>query len=144
VWQLIKEALGILNVIGMPTVIAWALYDRRRIRNEGKQGELEVQEAEATLPNRVKTSSVVTLEAELLALSRTFEMDREAKERTIAFQAQQLSEARRDIAEREAVIDSLREKVAGLQRQVNAVTSELADVHRQLDRVTRNNPQQQK
>ena len=140
-WEPIKELLAILNVIGLPTVIAWALYDRRRIRNEGKQGELQVQEAEATLPNRVKTSSVVTLEAELLALSRTFEMDREAKERTIAFYAQQLAEARRDIEERDAVIDSLREKVVGLQRQVNAVTTELADVHRQLDRMS---PQQDK
>lgn len=140
----LKAILEVLNIVGIPAIITWALYDRRRIRNEGNKGELDVEEQEATLPDRVRSSSIVTLEAELLALSRTFEMDREAKERTIAFQAQQLAEARADLEERDKVIDGLRDKVASLQRQVTAVTRELAEVHGELDRVQHKNNNQGK
>lgn len=128
----VREILGWLNVIGLPAVITWALYDRRKIRNAGDKGALENEELAETMPNRVKSSSVVTLEAEILALSRTFEMDREAKERTIKFLQQQLTEAREDVLERDLLIDALQEKVAALQRQVNMINTELVEVQQKL------------
>lgn len=129
----VREVLGWLNIIGLPTIIGWALYDRRRIRNAANKGQLENEELEQTLPNRVKSSSVVTLEAEILALSRTFEMDREAKERTIAFLQEQLAEARADLLERDRAIDSLQEKVARLQQQISQITGELTAVQKELE-----------
>lgn len=129
----VREVLGWLNIIGLPTIIGWALYDRRRVRNAANKGQLENEELEQTLPNRVKSSSVVTLEAEILALSRTFEMDREAKERTIAFLQEQLAEARADLLERDKAIDSLQEKVGRLQKQISQITGELSAVQRELE-----------
>jgi septal ring factor EnvC (AmiA/AmiB activator) len=129
----LKLIFGWLNVIGLPAVISWALYDRRKIRNANDKSGLQNKEMEETLPNRVKTSSVVTLEAEILALSRTFEMDREAKERTINFLQGQLAEARNDVIERDKVIDSLQSKVAMLQKQVNQINRELHVVQQELE-----------
>ena len=92
------------NVIGLPAVITWALYDRRRVRNEARKGELDTHEHEATLPNRVRSSSVVTLEAELLALQNSFNADRQIKDNTIQWLKDQLEEERDENARKDRLI----------------------------------------
>lgn len=130
--DVIDVALKVLTIIGMPSVVAWALYDRRRVRNEANRGELEVKEQETTLPNRVRSSSVVTLEAEIMALSNSFDTDRRIKDATIAFLQDQLQEARAEITARDQLIDALQDQVEGLKRNVVKVTRDLDRLHGEL------------
>lgn len=123
----------VLTVLGIPTVVGWALYDRKRIRNEGAKGAVEVEEAEETLPHRVRSSSVVTLEAEIMALSNSFDTDRRIKDETIAFLQAQLAEAREEIEARDEMIDSLQEQVRTLRANVNQVNRDLDRLQGELE-----------
>lgn len=113
----------ILAIVGLPSVTAWFLYDRRRIRNQNL-------EQEETMPNRVRSSSVVTLEAEIMALSRSFDTDRRIKDETIQFLQEQLDE-------RDKLIDSLQAQLGSLRRKVATVTRDLESVQHELDSLKR-------
>ena len=126
--------ITIANVIGLPAVITWALYDRRRVRNEARQGELVGDEQEATLPNRIRSSSVVTLEAEILALQNTFNADRQIKDHTIQWLKEQLEEEREENRKKDRLIDELQDKVRDLTRRVAALVNDLDRVQQDLDR----------
>lgn len=126
--------ITVANVIGLPAVITWALYDRRRVRNEAREGELTTEEQEATLPNRVRSSSVVTLEAELLALQNSFNADRQIKDNTIKWLTEQLEAERQENVKKDQLIDQLQAKVRELTGQVANVVSDLNRVQRDLDR----------
>lgn len=134
----------IVNVIGLPGVITWALYDRRKLKNQARKDEIQIEVDEANAPNKVKTSSIVTLEAELMALSRTFEMDREAKERTIKWLTDQNRALRQEIEERDTLIDKLQENIDNLKGQVRRVTANLEQVQRDLDHLRGKTEHQEK
>lgn len=124
--------IRLLAVVGLPSVTTWFLRERRKLRNQNL-------ETEATMPNRVRTSSVVTLEAEIMALSNSFDTDRRIKDETIAFLTAQLEEAREDITERDCKIDSLQAQVLALKRDAEAVTRRLVALQGELDAM-RNHP----
>lgn len=128
---ILKEVFGWLNIIGIPAIVTWVLYDRRRVRNQADRGQLENEELEQTLPDRVKSSSLITLEAELISLQKTFTADRELKENTIQWLSSQLAEARADILERDKLIDRLQE-------QLNILRTQMEDLQRELNQAKNN------
>lgn len=141
-WKEIADWVArVLALVGLPGVVTWFLYDRRRVHNEDKQGELAVDEAEATLPNRVRSSSVVTLEAEIMALSNSFDTDRRIKDETIQYLRDELGVARAEIAERDRLIDSLQEQLNDLKRKVSMLTRDLDRVQQELDSAKANRQQ---
>lgn len=120
----------LLTILGFPTVVAWFLYDRRRLRAQNS-------ETEATAPNRVRSSSVISLEGEIMALSNSFDTDRHVKEETISFLQQQLDEARDSIAERDRLIDDLQTQMSALKVKVRIVTRDLELIQAELDAMHR-------
>jgi chromosome segregation ATPase len=101
----------IINWLGIPAVIGWALYDRRRIRNENRIGGADANVAELTVPDRIKSSSIVTLEAELVAARKSFEADRAIKDETIRDLRQELTNARNEDDRKDQLIEDLLRKV---------------------------------
>lgn len=135
----------------VPLALVKVLFDRRRNRAAARTTEAAADVDKATVPDKVASSSRVTLEGELAALSKTFRDDRAMKEETIAWQTQQIKEMRsahaqevaefaRQVTERDERIRELEAKVRGLQQRVSDMNDELesmaqdlAQMHRKQD-----------
>lgn len=119
-------------IVGLPGVITYLVKERRKNNAEARRAETDADYAEAELPNRLRSSSVITIEAELAALQKTFQDDRNAKERTIEFLSEQLEAERAASAMKDRRIRELEEKVQALQARVAEVSDELARVSEDL------------
>ncbi len=124
----------VVNYIGLPAIITWFLYDRRRIRNEGRQGDAAAAVAEGRVPSEVRTSSVVSLEAEIVALTKSFEADRVIKETTIKWQAAELADARNELTQKDDLIDALKKQVRTMMGEADTLQRRLQEVERELTR----------
>lgn len=132
IWEVI---LTVGNWLAIPSVVAWVLYDRRRIDNEARQGHADAEVAEKIAPDRIKSSSIMTLEAEILALQQSFNADRKIKDDTIRWLKEQLEEARLENMEKDRLIDKMQEQVSELKTQVRNLSGHLDRVQKDLDRV---------
>jgi uncharacterized protein YlxW (UPF0749 family) len=119
-------------ILGLPGVIGYLIKERRKNNAEARRAETDAEYAEAELPNRLRSSSVITIEAELAALQRTFQDDRNAKERTIEWLSEQLEAERAASAAKDARIRDLEAKVTQLQSRVAQLSEELAQVSEDL------------
>lgn len=138
-WQEIADTgVRVLTVIGTPGIILWFLYDRHKIKTANRIANVNADEVEATLPDRMRSSSVVSLEAEIVALRNSFNTDRRIKDETIKWLTEQLGDARRDLAERDAVIDSLQDQLTMLKEKMRVMTLDLNRVQSRLDSVRTN------
>lgn len=127
-WGWFDVVLKFLTLVGLPSVIGWLLRERRRQRATDRQAEAAADISEAEVPLRVRSSSVVTLESEIAALSKTFQDDRALKEQTIQWLREQLEAERMTSAAKDRRIRELEEKVQQLQARVAEVSEELARV----------------
>ncbi len=127
-------------MVGLPAVLLYLIKERRRNNAEARKVEADADYASADLPNRLRSSSVVTMEADIAALRRTFTDDRAAKERTIKFLSDQLEAERAASLAKDTRIRELEEKVQVLQRRVAEVSEELARVSEDLKSLHGNDP----
>ncbi len=121
----IETALQFLNWAGIPVVLGWALYDRRKLKNDNEI-------AEATAGDKVKTSSIVTLEAELVAARKSFDADRSIKDQTIEWLRDSLAEARVEDARKDELIEDLLRKVRTQGRRIEEMAREQVKLESEL------------
>lgn len=119
-------------IIGLPGVVIYLIKERRKNNADARRAETDADYAQAELPNRLRSSSVITIEAELAALQKTFQDDRTAKERTIEFLSEQLEAERAASAMKDQRIRELEDKVQALQARVGQVSDELTEVREDL------------
>ena len=115
--------------LGIPAIVTWFLYDRRRLRAQGRVEDVAL--------DRVKSSSIVTLEAELVAARKSFDADRAIKDNTIQYLTKTVEEQRMEIDRKDEVIDRLMQQVrllkdelVGVNDRINAVQQELSSLQR--------------
>ena len=121
---LVKAMAG----IGFPSLLGKYIYDsvkNRPTRAARRQARLDAQIAAATADDKIRSSSVTSVEAQMVAMAKGFDQERQSKDRTIAFQEGQITTLRAENADKDQVIRELKATVEDLQRQ-------LADV---LDRI---------
>ena len=123
--------------LGIPAIVTWFLYDRRRLRAQGRVEDVGADVVERTALDRVKTSSIVTLEAELVAARKSFDADRAIKDNTIQYLTKTVEEQRMEIDRKDEVIDRLMQQVrllkdelVGVNDRINAVQPELSALQR--------------
>lgn len=119
--------------LGIPSLTAKYLIERRRenktkaaLRKEDAQATVE----EKTTGDKIAVSSVSTLESQIAAMARAFEIERVSKDRTIEFQAGQLESERAYSRSRDALIVELRTRVEDLQRQLGEIAEQLQTIQR--------------
>ena len=120
------------SLIGLPAVTLYLIRSRRKERAEARREEAAAEVDEKTVGNRVTTSSITTLEAEIAALQRAFDVSRATDADTIARLRADIAEERRSSAEKDARIRELEQKVQTLQGRVAEVSDELARVSIEL------------
>jgi septal ring factor EnvC (AmiA/AmiB activator) len=116
------------GTVGLPGVLVYLFFYRRRVRAAGRGMEAQAEVAEQTVPIAIKTSSVTQLEAELAALAASFREDRQIKGDTIEWLSQQLKAERDSSGEKDDKIRELERKVGHLQTRVRDLTDELGRV----------------
>lgn len=126
-----------LNWIGIPTIIGWFMYDRKRIRAEGRKGDAEADVAEGKAPLEIRTSSIVSLESEIVAITKSFESDRRIKEATLEYLKGELTDARAEIESKDALIDSLKKKVRTMMEEIDTMQHRLMTMEHELERAHR-------
>lgn len=129
----LRDFAWVVNLLGLPAVITYFLYDRTKLQNENRGEELQLKETEETLPDRVKTSSVLSLEAEWLAYKKTSDAKFVVMQETIDHLVRQLAEARKELQERDEIIDRLDKQLGSVKRRVNQLQDQVDDLQRQLD-----------
>jgi chromosome segregation ATPase len=124
--------LSVLGAIGLPGIIIFWIRDHRRYRN------LSFKEEQQT-PYEVRTTAAGTLDAEVVALQKSFNTDRGVKDRTISDLILSLSERDSQIAEKDkkiqeqnVKIEELQARVSELQRKVNELQDALSELSNEL------------
>ena len=130
-WGTISQ---VLNYIGFPAIITWFLYDRKRLRAEARKQDASATVAEGKAPNEIRTSSVVSLEAEIVALQKSFDADRRIKDATIDWLSDELDDARTELESKDALIDALKKQVRTLMGEADTIKRRLKEVERELNR----------
>lgn len=115
-------------IVGLPAVLMYLIKERRKNNADARRAETDADYAEAELPNRIRSSSAVSLEAELAALQRAFDVERNSTARTVEHLSEQLEAERAQSAAKDQRIRELEEKVLLLQGRVEDLTDELKSV----------------
>jgi chromosome segregation ATPase len=131
----------IVLLLGLPGVITYLVKERRKNNADARMAEADAEFAEEDLPNRHKTSSIVSLEAQVTAMQKTFKTDRENRDETIAFLRGELESEREASKRKDDRIRELEEKVQKLQARVSDLSRELAQVSRDLADLHSNHPE---
>ena len=120
------------TVVGLPGVVIYLVRYKRSETAQARSTEADADVDELTVADKVRTSSIATIEAEMAAMQQAFANARAADAATIA----RLSEENRDIrassAEKDERIRELENKVQQLQARVSEVSDELARVSEDL------------
>lgn len=140
--DVLEWILRAVVVLGLPGILAYAVKQRRKDQAEARAMEAEADVAEGQVQPKVKTTSIVSLEAEIAALSKTFQEDRRLKEQTIDWLSRQLDAERAASARKDLRIRELEEKVQALQTRVAEVSDELARVSEDLKSLHDGDPRQ--
>lgn len=139
VGQIFDWLIKAAGAVGLPAVLIYLLYYRRKVTIENRSLGARAAVDEATIPVAIKSSSVTQLEAELAALATSFETDRKIKGDTIDWLQRQLEEER--AANREALrakddkIRELEETIASLQGKVTSLQTNVHDLNDELQKV---------
>lgn len=123
--EVLDWAMRLTVVFGLPGVLI--NYVRKRVvaHRRRRLEEIEGDVQEATIQDRIQSSSITTLEAQRVALVAAWEAERKSMQGTIEFQAEQLRQERAYSASRDAVIAELREQVDRLQSELSAVATKI-------------------
>lgn len=125
----IAKWVGIIaTAVGLPGVVLWFLNDRRTGGALKRKAEAEASREEGVVVSDVRKSSVVSLEAEIAALSSSFETDRKIKQATIEWLTSQLTAERQNSALKD-------QRIRELEQKVNAMTSTIDTFREELTRV---------
>lgn len=118
--------------LGLPGVAIYYVRDRRKGIAEARRNEASADVDERTVKDKVRTSSIASLEAEVAAMQRSFEAGRAADADTIAHLRAEIREERESSALKDKRIRELESKVQILQARVSEVSDELARVSDEL------------
>jgi hypothetical protein len=122
---------GVVGV-GVPSAAIKYILDWKRNRAKARSEDAQADVDQATVPDKLRSSSVVTMEAERLALTESFRADREIKDQTIAFLRLQIDAAQIREAEKDAKILTLQHRVEELLSVVRQQVEELSAMADQL------------
>lgn len=114
--------------LGVPTLLGKYIRDGLRSRAARRRDNTEAEVVEAIAEDRIKSSSITTLEAQHVATQKAWDAERTALKGTIDFQAVQLTEAREYARSRDDIISELRARVEELQGQLAEIAGKLADL----------------
>lgn len=120
------------TIVGLPGVIIYLVRYRRRETAAARAAEADASVDELTVGDRVRTSSIATLEAEMAAMSKAFDISRTADAQTIARLRADLDAERASSERKDLQIRELQSKVQALQARVSEVSDELARVSDEL------------
>jgi uncharacterized coiled-coil DUF342 family protein len=133
--DLFDAALRLMGAVGAPALIIYFVRDRRR-------NAITNNKAEKRLPFEVRATAATTLDAEVAALTKSFELDRRTRTETIEALRKDLQEAREEIDKKDQKIEELKkkvrelqEKVDEMQRQMTSLQHEFDDLNRQLSAI---------
>ncbi|WP_030526596.1 hypothetical protein [Phycicoccus jejuensis] len=118
--------------VGLPGVAIYYVRDRRQKNAEARRAEAAADLDEQTTPDRAKTSSIATIEAEMVAMQRAFETSRAADAQTIARLEGSLEAERKASDAKDRRIGDLESKVAELKTRLAELSDELAHVSDEL------------
>ena len=122
----------IATVVGLPGVVIYLLRYKRPETAAARLTEAEADVDERTIADKVRTSSIATIEAEMAAMQRAFETSRAADASTIARLRNDLDAERQSSEQKDRRIRELESKVLALQTRVSEVSDELARVSDEL------------
>lgn len=117
VWDVGRTTSTVLVDIGTPGLVLWWLRDRRRDR-------AAVAVAEQTIGADVTLKDTGALEARLVYVQRSFDLERSFHVHQVADRDAEIVRQRTELAHRDQVIEELQEQVGRLQ-------AKLADATRQ-------------
>jgi peptidoglycan hydrolase CwlO-like protein len=117
--------LRTLAVLGFPAIIMFWLRDRRRIQNQDTRDEQQ-------LPFQVRTTAATTLDAEVVALQKAFELDRQTRNRTIEDLRKENESLHTEVELKNQKIDELKSQVERLQDLVQRLQDQLENVRQEL------------
>lgn len=112
--------------LGVPGAAWW--YIRQRLAKSRAQRRAEAADAqvtEATAPDRVKSSSITTLDAQLAATISAFDAERAAKDRTIGFLTNENARLQEANDEKDRRLREALERIDQLQAQLNELAEQV-------------------
>lgn len=122
-------------VLGIPGLFAKYWHERAQKRKspaESRVDEVKAVIEEKTSGDKVLGSSVASFESQIAAMQKAWAIEREAKDKTIEFQAHQLDAERTYSRSRDELIKELREQVDRLQRELGQVVDRLDMLQRTI------------
>jgi chromosome segregation ATPase len=125
----LDTVVRIAAAIGLPAIVIFWVRDRRKSRAESDRAEQEV-------PFQVRATAATTLDAEVAALHKAFEIRVKSYESTIESQARQLVDVRAENEAKDVKIDALKGQVYTLQDKLRELQTQFDIVKREFDAVT--------
>ena len=114
--------------VGLIAKYAFDVVKSRKTRGARRIEDADADVEEAVRQDKIKSSSITTLEAQMVAERNSWASERDAKDRTIDFLREQNGNLQHELRDRDAVISDLRGKLADLQRQLDEVVSQIDSV----------------
>jgi seryl-tRNA synthetase len=127
--EIFDVALRLLAVLGLPTVLMFWLKDRRRVAIANGVSEQKT-------PYEIRATAATTLDVEVAALQKTFDVAQSARNDTIAYLKAEVVDARLREAEKDARNDLLQATVTQLQARVVELQATIADLQINLNNVS--------
>jgi hypothetical protein len=123
------DAIRLMAVLGLPSVLLFWVRDRRRIL-------LQNRVSEQRTPYEIRATAATTLDVEVAALQKTFDVAQAARNDTIDYLKAELVDTRLREAEKDARNIALQEQVAALQGRVIELQATIADLQVNLAAVS--------
>lgn len=120
--------------VGIPAVLAW--FGRQQWKSASARRAARAADGveEATAPDKIKTSSVTALESQMMAMDRTFGLERASYERRIGFLEHELTDRDVQIEQKDRRLREALEKIDELQRQLTELAEQVrAEVAKDLE-----------
>jgi predicted RNase H-like nuclease (RuvC/YqgF family) len=116
-------------ILGLPTLIAFYVRERRRNRIVADKEEKEV-------PFQVRKTAATTLDAEVAAMAKAFELRAKTMQETIDDLRSDLTHAREDIDAKDKKIEELKRRVYELQDKLNEMRRQVDNLQQDFESVS--------
>ena len=121
-WSTVRD---IAAATGIPALLLYWLRDRRRAR-----ADASVQEG--TVGTRIGRTGVEYLEAQVIAMARAFDEERDSKDRRISDLSKEVRQLRQDVSDRDGLITGLRDQLEEMREQMEQMRDRMAALSEQL------------
>jgi chromosome segregation ATPase len=121
--------LRVAGAVGLPALLIFLIRDRRRVKADASRIEGQV-------PFEIRTTAATTLEAEVAALSRSFEVDRGVRNETIRVLQSELATERQASVEKDRRIKELQIRVEEMRAQIRELTHQVHILQESLAAIT--------